>query len=137
MKKRFNNSEYVDADGMDFHNLDDGAPYGPVTDPRKGPLPGLGGAGYTPPAPSSAPKKNAGEQIKKGLDIAKEGVDVINSIKGLFGSKPRKTNAPNPTSPKGGSQKKGMSTGTKVAIGGGIAVLLGIIIYAATRSSKK
>lgn len=137
MKKRFNN-EYADADGMDLmHGGDGDATYGPVTDPRKGPLPGLGGAGYTPPS-SSSPKKSAQDKVKGGLDLAKQGIELANSVKGLFGNKPRKTSAPTPTGSKGGgAPKKGMSTGTKVAIGAGVALLIGIVIYAATRSSSK
>lgn len=87
----------------------------------------------------------AAEKLKKGIQFAKDsgllelGSAALKNRLGKKGAPPKKTPPPpsnKPSSAPKPAAKKGLSMGAKVGIGIGAVVVLGTIIYFATKGKK-
>jgi hypothetical protein len=74
--------------------------------------------------------------LDKTLGQAKQGAELLGTVKGMFGKGGAPTGAPEVVGGGGytpPADEKGMSTGAKIGIAVGAVALVGIIIYVATR----
>ncbi len=122
-------SEYLNGDGD--------PEYGPVAPKTvSGPLPGLGGPGYTQ-QPSKPQKKKV--DINKGIEKVSKGVKdtagIVDSLKDIFSGGGRgDASSPKIPSNKPAPKETGMTTTTKVVVG---VVVLAVIVAAVVAFSKK